>query len=151
MGYTHYWSIEKTIKIKTKMVKDLQKIIYKHKEIIQFESDDEQEPICNSNGIRFNGIDDDGHETFNVLFTKHDNFCKTARKPYDLAVCECLLIIKGWFGDSMELSSDGFLGGELDENWPIAIKNVTDIGYSVIENWVENNGYKKCSLTVNIP
>ena len=34
-------------------------------------------------------------------------FCKTARKPYDLAVCLSLLRIKEIAPDAIELSSDG--------------------------------------------
>lgn len=34
-------------------------------------------------------------------------FCKTAFKPYDLAVNTCLIIIKHYLGDRIEVSSDG--------------------------------------------
>lgn len=42
--------------------------------------------------IRFNGVEDDGHETFYLPKKKRSfNFCKTARKPYDIAVAMVLL------------------------------------------------------------
>lgn len=34
-------------------------------------------------------------------------FCKTGRKPYDTAVWVCLLCFKYYFGENMEISSDG--------------------------------------------
>ena len=34
-------------------------------------------------------------------------FCKTARKPYDIVVCCCLLIAKHYVGDLIKVSSDG--------------------------------------------
>ena len=61
------------------------------------------------------------HETFCLErvtditgFTQRDddnglifNFCKTARKPYDIAVCSALIIAKKHFGESIMISSDG--------------------------------------------
>ena len=34
-------------------------------------------------------------------------FCKTARKPYDIVVCCCLVIVKKHLGDLITISSDG--------------------------------------------
>ena len=68
------------------------------------------------NGDAKYGLD---HETFYIsLENLNDNwlhrengdvwnFCKTARKPYDLAVCLALLSFKKVFGDDFEYSSDG--------------------------------------------
>ena len=38
---------------------------------------------------------------------KYFAFCKTAFKPYDLAVNACLIIIKHYLGDKVDVSSDG--------------------------------------------
>ncbi len=74
--------------------------------------------------IRFNGREegDRGHETFS-LQRKSDkrledyasrldrkyifDFCKTARKPYDIVVCCLLVILKHRLGNMIEISSDG--------------------------------------------
>ena len=54
------------------------------------------QPECTFNAITFNGDADGdlGHETFTMTRQKESDFdfCKTARKPYDLAVCAMLLI-----------------------------------------------------------
>lgn len=80
--------------------------------------------------IRFNGWKDEGHETFMVTREKPDNgpswdkddrsfdFCKTARKPYDIAVCLVLLVMKRHAPKSISVSSDG----EWDEEWTEARK-----------------------------
>jgi len=44
--------------------------------------------------IRFNGKDDEGHETFMLTPDPSDfNFCKTAQKPYDLVVVAILCLL----------------------------------------------------------
>ena len=40
------------------------------------------------------------------------DFCKTARKPYDVVVCAALLAIKHHQGDNVEIRSDGDFGDE---------------------------------------
>ncbi len=45
------------------------------------------------------------------------DFCKTARQPYDVAVCLALLCFKETFGDDFSYSSDG---NEGDEGWKMA-------------------------------
>ena len=60
------------------------------------------------------------HETFSLEQKMHPeswqkpdeqgryfNFCKTAYKPYDLAVTVALVIAKHYLGDAIEVSSDG--------------------------------------------
>ncbi|MEA3295593.1 MAG: hypothetical protein U9Q27_00410 [Patescibacteria group bacterium] len=53
-----------------------------------------------------------GHETFvikniNTGGVNGWNFCKTARKPYDLLVCACLIAARKYLG--FRISSDGSL------------------------------------------
>jgi hypothetical protein len=58
--------------------------------------------------IRFNGVGDDGHETF--CLTKEASgfeFCKTAGKPYDILACAILAAAKQHAGDGLNVSSDG--------------------------------------------
>jgi len=74
--------------------------------------------------IRFNGVDDAGHETFSIssdCMAQGFDFCKTAEKPYDIAVCACLIICKHWFPD-IKVSSDGDMG-----DWEPAIDVVRTI------------------------
>lgn len=117
MGYTHYFTL-KNKNIDLNALRDeVQTVLDEHKDIIRFEFDSD-EPALNSLRVndnyvlRFNGIGNDGHETF-YFDTSHTefNFCKTARKPYDLVVCKVLLILKKHFQDKIEISSDGLKGG----------------------------------------
>ena len=124
MGYTHYWRREKELnKDKFKAASaDCKKIADWLKAPIQFEWNNPEPPVFDDTIIRFNGIEDDGHETFLVTqdykhpFLKSNQpdedgryftFCKTARKPYDTAVTACLIILKHHFGDDIKVSSDG--------------------------------------------
>lgn len=71
--------------------------------------------IVDMGEIRFNGFGEEGHETFQV--TRHHNrgfnFCKTARKPYDLAVCLVLLICNHRAPGVLSIGSDG----DWDSEW----------------------------------
>lgn len=76
-------------------------------------------PAATPDLIRFNGWKDEGHETFLVTREMPEipdwssdksssfDFCKTARKPYDLAVCLVLLSMKRHAPKSVKVSSDG--------------------------------------------
>jgi hypothetical protein len=85
------------------------------KGIVQFESNDNRPPIVSSKEIRFNGVGEQGHETF--YYSVNDNnkasdgryfeFCKTARKPYDDVVMKVLIVLKEYLGDTFTLTSDG--------------------------------------------
>ena len=90
MGYTHYWSNKEVINSE----KWRNICAFAHKTISEsgipllFESDEPgTKPDINEAYIRFNGVDDDGHETFLLKREITDfDFCKTARKPYDQVV-----------------------------------------------------------------
>lgn len=76
-------------------------------------------PMVNAVQIRFNGWRGEGHETFLLTRKKpearpyrtasedHFSFCKTAHKPYDLAVCLALLVCVRHAPDVIKISSDG--------------------------------------------
>ena len=117
MGYTHYFKQSKPVseeawdKIKT----DTKKII-KHqiKAGIPLESNNSKnKSMVSSSEINFNGVDDDSHETFYITNEKMEqfNFCKTARKPYDLAVTAALLIIDHHAPEHFDIGSDGGIEG----------------------------------------
>lgn len=84
-------------------------------------------PEVTPDHIRFNGWKDEGHETFIVTKARPDlpvwdsdakesfDFCKTARKPYDLAVCLVLLSVKRHAPRSVKIGSDGDWNSEWTE------------------------------------
>jgi hypothetical protein len=87
-------------------------------------------PEVTPDHIRFNGWKDEGHETFIITRERPDNppydsgakeffdFCKTARKPYDLAVCLVMLSMKRHAPKSVRIASDG----DWDMEWVEARK-----------------------------
>jgi hypothetical protein len=75
-----------------------------------------KDPEVNGETIRFNGWGDEGHETFHMTRKKPEptfissdsfGFCKTARKPYDIAVCLTLLLCKHHAPEAITVESDG--------------------------------------------
>ena len=124
MGYTHYWSLKDSNlsqKNFNKVLKDIKKI-EKHLK-------DDGQPLFSGNGlvkgIYYDGgmIDDkfecngfylngdanngEDHETFCFGSGENEwNFCKTARKEYDIAVCMILLSLK-YHVRSTKITSDG--------------------------------------------
>lgn len=136
MGYTHYFEHrEVSQEVWDKIVKDCRSACKTQAATTPLERnyEDSREPIFDDNSIFFNGVGDDGHETF-VLELQGSGgftFCKTARKPYDLLVCACLIIYKHYSPDTMDLSSDGFNKDRPeDQEWVDARQLVNDVlGY----------------------
>lgn len=128
MGYTHYWKVKGELPLNA--INDIKKIIPEYRDIIQFEEDDNSEPLISKELIHFNGIGEDGHETF-CIQPNDEDFCKTNEKPYDMPVCISLLILKHHLKEDMGLSSDGFwvtkedfIKRKLDGYWNKAIEYV---------------------------
>lgn len=108
MGYTHYYSnIENLAPLSNAAMALLETVFSAHGGLVQFESDDARPPVVSRECIRFNGIGDDGHETFYWSPAKSFHFCKTARKEYDIVVCLVLLVLKKEYGKALDLGSDG--------------------------------------------
>ena len=111
MGYTHYFTTNDTLdhdKFK-QFSNDVQSIIDSANIPLAYEYDaPNDKPIINHETIRFNGVADDGHETF---LLERDNigfeFCKTAYKPYDFIVTAVLSLAKYYFNNDIDISSDG--------------------------------------------
>lgn len=107
MGYTHYWNHTKPIT--PELIDAAKKILAKVQErgiLLAFEYDHPTDPpVANSEGIRFNGIGDEGHETFHFRPGVAFAFCKTACKPYDVVVVAMLATIDHL--GLAEVSSDG--------------------------------------------
>ena len=120
MGYTHYFQQSKAVSDESwdKIKKDTKKIIKDQiKAGIPLESNDSKnKSMVSSSEINFNGVDDDSHETFYITKEKMKdfNFCKTARKPYDLAVTATLLIIEHHAPEHFDIGSDGGIEGFLE-------------------------------------
>ena len=76
-------------------------------------------------GINVNGKGDLSHEPFTLRehFNQNEpDFCKTARKPYDLVVVACLAILKHHLGDNVNVSSDGD-----STNWVDGVKFASSV------------------------
>ena len=141
MGYTHYYTHTKVEEdVWNKITKDCQLLIDgAEKEGVFVDGYGvEDKPIVNDDQVFFNGTDegftmedhktgepDNSYETFVMNKSGSDfAFCKTARKPYDLIVCACLLAYVYHSEDTMDLRSDGFAGANYptEDEWYAAEK-----------------------------
>tara|TARA_R110000803_G_scaffold177331_1_gene239718 strand:- start:713 stop:1183 length:471 start_codon:yes stop_codon:yes gene_type:complete len=118
MGYTHYWTInQKEISPESwyGFIQEFETIQQQFQHKLDHNGD--EYALCNEY-IRFNGIGEQGHETFtmnriNPMEKSHTgdieyfDFCKTAEKEYDIAVCCALIIAKNHFGNIIKVTSDG--------------------------------------------
>ena len=132
MGYTNYW-------IQKKPFNNRQwNIIKKEYEYIkenfgvnnanEYEENIIEDQTTKSDEIVFNGNEKNNldHETF--VLTKNFrepfydgddvkfNFCKTERKPYDLAVWHLLTFVKMIAPNSINISRDGWFNGEKEND-----------------------------------
>lgn len=158
MGYTHYWTMPSEISEDgwRKSISTIKKVVAKHRKLLAYEVDQPLKPPRVTNGmVHFNGIDEEGHETFMVeKIPEAWNFCKTVRKPYDQAVCECLLVFKA-FLPGFSLSSDGFSGSlkaqkigiALDGTWNEAVEAVKAYGIN-FKGVIVNERDPYCDLDV---
>lgn len=128
MGYTHYWSFNKAHRLETKKAESAyQKAI---KECNKFIQAYQSEAIglnrlsgysaytSEYGGIKINGKQKMQHEDFTMRehFNQNEgfHFCKTARKPYDIVVVGCLIILKAHLGELIDISSDGYAEDWID-------------------------------------
>jgi len=140
MGYTHYFTPKTVTDDKWKEFVDTCKKLHKNLPSKTdtaggyFEDDDlvicggqgRDEPKFDLDGIWFNGNESKNldHETFSIERERHNwNFCKTARKPYDLLVVACLIAANEILG--YDVSSDGEW-----EEWKAGIKLYMETIYS---------------------
>lgn len=126
MGYTHYYTGKKKFSdsewqtIQTdvlailKAAKTAGVVLGDGMGEIMIEPEFAIEPTA----IRFNGLNDDAHETFYVDQGNDEwSFCKTARKPYDVAVTAILAYLEGAHPDKFSVGSDGD-----SDDWQAGIK-----------------------------
>ena len=135
MGYTNYWSINKS---KKKFTSD---VIEKVKKIFSAYTESTNEPLVKTAGsekdavvkstlIQFNGDTGDACEDFYInLKDRTDfNFCKTNRNIYDRAVKAVLMLleqehyIKDWHFDGLYIDSEYSKAKKLLEKAGIAHK-----------------------------
>lgn len=153
MGYTHYWNLNSNV-LKDEVLEDVRQILNEYRDIVQLDENDAQEPIVNNYLIQFNGIGEKGYETF-VVEPGGISFCKTNLRPYDLVVCEVLLVLKHHHGMNFDLDSDGFWVTQadfyeerFDGYWNEALENVRrKFGYEFnITHEETPNGYYKLGI-----
>lgn len=111
MGYSHYWELTGNLTKTEKQAILLfsRMIVGEFSQILREEFDSDAPPTLTERLICFNGVGNEGHETFHVSFKKDSGgWVKTNRKAYDLPVCMVLAVTKAFAGDRFELRSDGF-------------------------------------------
>jgi hypothetical protein len=162
MGYTHYWYKIRnlnTIKFEN-LLDDFSKLLDQSDEVNNIAEGDFHGEFYQDTQIQYNGIGDNQHETF---FLERDtpklefeqwyehgkngkthlfNFCKTARKPYDLLVCANLIIAKKKLGKEIIISSDGS-----NEEWQEA-KDLCQkhLGYGALFD-IERGTFRRIEVT----
>ena len=110
MGYTHYFgpmslTADQFLTVSNASKKVVEIATGEMGVSLAYESDEQKRaPELSGDRIRFNGVGDEGHETF-ILEPTGDEFCKTARKPYDIAVVAILCLLHHYGGTSVR--SDG--------------------------------------------
>jgi hypothetical protein len=119
MGYTHYFPPTRKFtdaewKVLCDKANSIIKFCNNNGIPIQYEYDDPNDARVDDECIRFNGAEDDGHETFVLLKNGSGfQFCKTGYKPYDLAVCLVLLASEVVAPGALKIGSDG----RWNEDW----------------------------------
>ena len=120
MGYTHYWKTNNPItfsKEEWDKLKETARLIFKECKAMNIKLCYDEDmvsspPRANNSEIVFNGFKDLSHETFVLTPTINGfNFCKTARKPYDVAVTALLIYIHA-HKPNIKITSDGD-----NDNW----------------------------------
>ena len=110
MGYTHYWKNTDTIDDSTweAITTAAQKIIDESEVRLAWEHDEPSRAVeINATTIRFNGVGEDGHETFLITRDAEEfGFCKTAQKPYDEVVV-AMLQLCAVYAPGFSWTSDG--------------------------------------------
>jgi len=118
MGYTHYWTFKGQRGQTSQNEKKYQTAIVKCAKLIR----DYSETHGGLSGYTahsktYGGLNVNGSERVGscepMSFREHMsqneafNFCKTRQYPYDTVVVACLLILKHYLGDAIDIASDG--------------------------------------------
>ena len=171
MGYTHYWTQTRSFTedewkdVSADIRTILNKAIAIGVPLADAYGHKGKRPSFNAKQIMFNGVDftklggdDDSHETMVICRDKqrdHSEFCKTARKPYDVVVTACLCYLSSVTG-AYDVSSDGYgvdfmAGLSLAQEALPEKANILDLPMGVMQHdrwtgpWVsgwDNSGYE---------
>lgn len=130
MGYTHYWRFtapahgekQKVEKAYQAAIKECAKIVRTYYAVNGGLSGyTAHTPIGQYGGLKVNGKGNLMHEDFTMRDTFIENlepdnwhFCKTARKPYDIVVVACLIVLSHRLPKHFRADSDGTKGDWVD-------------------------------------
>jgi hypothetical protein len=125
MGYTHYWEFRIPKRTESRKTEDLyQKAVLECSRIVKayyavnggLSGFTAHTPLGAYGGLKVNGKGEEAHEDFTLREHYKQNleddawgFCKTARKPYDIVVVACLIVLKHRLGNLIDVSSDGYV------------------------------------------
>lgn len=127
MGYTHYWAFktperkkgeaERIDKLYKKALLECQRICKAYNKtatgLDRLSGFSAHTKLGQYGGLEVNGKRENRHESFSMrehyrqVLEEPFAFCKTARKPYDVAVTACLSVLKYRLGELISVSSDG--------------------------------------------
>jgi len=127
MGYTHYWYRQLASRDQPHIKESYGALALDIKRIctaVRFlgielgDAHGEGKPEFTESRVAFNGVGEESHESFvwvaRVEQRNHDkgepsifDFCKTAQKPYDAVVTASLIRAKYYYGDEVDIKSDG--------------------------------------------
>jgi len=110
MGYTHYWENDKELTQDERdgIEEDVTAILSAAPVPLAGWDGAEGEPsVGGDQCVSLNGRGDYSHETFTFPGKSGFNFCKTARKPYDVVVTAILIAAENRAPHAFGYSSDG--------------------------------------------
>ena len=134
MGYTHYFTQRKrpTKKQWDAIMLEVGKLFATKEafKTIRYEQGRNTPPVLHAEEIRFNGRGENAHETFMLLRDDKESFqfCKTARKPYDLFVVGVLTIVNHFAPNCYDISSDGWA-----DDWQPCVDFLNGISFEKYE------------------
>ena len=114
MGLTHHWHYRKHLPKRrlVEAVRDVKTVaeVLQQRGVALAGPSGKGDPVfavVGKVGVAFNGDGENAHESFIFPdFPEQAGFCKTARKPYDLAVTAALIILKHHLRESLTIGSD---------------------------------------------
>ena len=112
MGYTHYWdhkgAATEDAEAYELALSEVRKVVAASPVPLAGGFGDVGTKPELDDGVRFNGVGHDSHETLSLRATPEAGFdcCKTARKPYDVVVTACLAVMADRL-PTFTVSSDG--------------------------------------------
>ena len=115
MGYTHYWTPSRPLTSTSfsRIKAAAEQIVSIAKNELEIDlgdgcGDKGTKPIFEEAYFAFNGRENEGHETFHIDGdVRGFTFCKTAQKPYDVAVTAILCLCEHYTDGTFGVSSDG--------------------------------------------